>query len=85
MPRHDNAVRGTSWDPDCALRGYDPRSLTRSHGHDSKGGVSELILGMEVFRDGMAVSELVDEGGDRGWELGAGVYGLSCLRHSLSQ
>lgn len=74
-----------SGDPDGALCGDYPRALAGAHGHDSQAGVDQLVFGMGMFGNDVAVGEFEYKSGYRRRQFRADVDRLSFPRHLLSE
>lgn len=71
--------------PDCALGRNHPDSGNGLHRHHPAAGVDELVFGMHVLWDDVAMTEFKRERGDGRGKPRAEMDRLSHSRHSLSQ
>ena len=81
--RHGDGVRDGGGDPDGAVRGHDPGAGAGADGHDSAGGVDELVAIVEVQRDNVGGGIVTGQSGDGRGAVGGAVVdrALALLRH----
>lgn len=84
---HGYGVRRERGNPDGAERRNDPRALRGAQGHHTLRGEDELVLGMEMLGDDVAVGKIIRDAGDLGVQTALGVAqdAMALVRHLLSQ
>lgn len=82
-----NGVGRVRRNPDRAQRGDDPGALRRVKSHDAMGGEEELVLGVGMLGNAMAVREIGGDGGEFGDAAALRIAqdALALMRHLLSQ